>query len=220
MSIFGLPRTTMYWNQNTRVDMVANVMSRDRWEEIMSNLHCVDNGQQLAQNNSNRDKLIKIKPFNDDLKRKFQSIPKEQQLCVDEQIVPFKGLCSLKQYNQKKPRIVNDFEVYCGNIEPAVGLPVIGASSNIVLRLVECIPKKKTKTFCFSLTIGFFFSLPLFTILADMGICALGAIRTNRWPGLQVRLGAEMEKAGRGSTIEKATDVDGVEVRVIQWYDN
>ncbi|KAJ8880317.1 hypothetical protein PR048_016783 [Dryococelus australis] len=53
-----------------------------------------------------------------------------------------------------------------------------------------------------------------------MGNGALGTIRTNRFPGLQVPLDAEMKKTGRGSTIEKSTNVDGVEVRVIKWYDN
>ncbi|KAJ8877025.1 hypothetical protein PR048_021477 [Dryococelus australis] len=206
ISIFGLPRNRMYWNQNTRVDMVANVISRDRWEEIKSSLHCVDNGQQLAQTDPNRDKLFKTKPFIDDLKGKFQYIPKEQHLCVDEQIVPFKGMCSLKQYNPKST-----------NIEPDFGLSDIDASSKIVLRLVECIPKNQNFLLFFG---NWFSSLPLFTVLADMGIGTLGTITRNRFPGLQVPLGVEMKKTGRGSTIEKATDVDGVEVRVIKWYDN
>ncbi|KAJ8888804.1 hypothetical protein PR048_008296 [Dryococelus australis] len=201
MSIFGLPRSKMHWNQNTRVGMVANITSRDRWEEIKSNLHYVDNGQQLAQNDPNRDKLFKIRPF-------ITSIPKEQHLRVDEKIVPFKGMSSLKQYRPKKP---------CKNIEPAFGLPDIGASSNIVLRLDECIPKNQTFLLFFD---NWFSSLPLFTVLAGMGIGTLGTITTNRFPGLQVPLGAEMKKTGRGTTIEKATDIDGVEIRVIKWYDN
>ncbi|XP_046688212.1 piggyBac transposable element-derived protein 1-like [Homalodisca vitripennis] len=32
MSIYGLPRSRMYWNGNTRVKKVAHVMSRNRWE--------------------------------------------------------------------------------------------------------------------------------------------------------------------------------------------
>lgn len=53
-----------------------------------------------------------------------------------------------------------------------------------------------------------------------MGIGALGTIRTNRFPGLLVPTDAEMKKIGRGSMIEKGTEVDGVEVRVVKWFDN
>lgn len=62
MSVYDLPRSRMYWAQNTRIDKIANVMSRDRWEQIKSNLHCVDNTLMRPINDPNRDKLFKIRP--------------------------------------------------------------------------------------------------------------------------------------------------------------
>lgn len=43
MSVYDLPRARMYWANDTRIDKIANVMSRNRWEEIKSNIHCNDN---------------------------------------------------------------------------------------------------------------------------------------------------------------------------------
>jgi hypothetical protein len=34
MSVFGLPRARMYWADATRIDKIADIMSRNRWIEI------------------------------------------------------------------------------------------------------------------------------------------------------------------------------------------
>lgn len=34
MSIFGLPRSRMFWATESRIAQVADILSRDRWEEI------------------------------------------------------------------------------------------------------------------------------------------------------------------------------------------
>ena len=73
-------------------------MSRERWEDIKSNLHLVDNT--VIDSN---DKLGKIKPLVDHLRKEFQTIPMKEHLSVDEQMVPFKGASSMKQYLPKKP---------------------------------------------------------------------------------------------------------------------
>ena len=50
------------------------------------------------------DKLYKIRPIIDTLKSHFQlSVPTEN-LCIDEQMVPFRGRSRLKQYNPQKPK--------------------------------------------------------------------------------------------------------------------
>lgn len=78
----------------------------------------------------------------------------DEYLCVDEQIVPFKGKHPMKQYNPKKPKrwgykifvlsdnrgLVNNFEMYTGKILPCRDFPDIGASGNIVLSLSNIIP--------------------------------------------------------------------------------
>lgn len=231
MSIFGLPRSRMYWAKNTQVEKVSSVMSRDRWEEIKRNLHCNDNTAQVAPGDPNRDKLFKVRPLIDSLQVKFRELPKTQFLCVDEQIVPFKGRSGLKQYNPKKPNkwgykifilcsskgLVHNFEVYTGSIQPLPGAPDLGASSNVVLRMTQDVPQNKGYLVFFD---NWFASLPLFTTLASVGIGALGTIRPNRFPGLELPADLEMKKKGRGYFVEKEVNVDGIEVRAMKWYDN
>lgn len=70
-------------------------------------------------------------------------------------LVPFKGKSSIKQYNPKKPKrwgckicvlsdsngVVYNFDIYSGPILPVDGMPDIGASGNIVLKLVSIVPQ-------------------------------------------------------------------------------
>lgn len=86
----------MYWSSACRVRQVADVMSRDRGEEIKHFIHFSEN---MA--NKNGDRLFKVRSLIDSLLPIFQALPQDQMLSVDEQIVPFKG--SLKQYIPKKP---------------------------------------------------------------------------------------------------------------------
>lgn len=233
MSVYDLHRTRLYWAKNTRIDKIANVMSRDRWEQIKSNLHCNDNTQMRPQNDPNKDRLFKIRPLVDSMQDKFRSIPKYEYLCVDEQIVPYKGKSSLKMYNPKKPKkwgfklfvlcdqngLVYDFDIYCGKIQPVLGFPDIGASSNIVLKLVETIPRDKNYKLFFD---NWFSSLQLFFELKAIGIESLGTIRSDRFPGLNFPVDSQMQKAlGRGGYIEKKHEnANSVEVRAVKWMDN
>lgn len=230
MSVYGLPRSRMYWASSTRVDKVADTMSRNRWVEIKNNLHCNDNAGYDSRDPS-RDRLYKIRPLVDHFQGKFRAIPKEQHLCVDEQIVPYKGTSRLRQYNPKKPKkwgykifalcdthgMVYDFEIYTGKINVVDGFPDIGASSNIVLKLAHTIPRQRNYLLFFD---NWFASLPLFIELYKLGIPALGTIRPNRFPGLECSSDKEMKTMGRGSFEEKSHMAGDVEVRAIKWFDN
>lgn len=128
MSIYSLPQSRMYWSRELRVEKVASVMSRDRWQTIKNSLHF--NNNDLLEVNAGKDRLFKIRPLTDNLLPKFQVLPKSQMLAVDEQTVPFKGRSSLKQYVPSKPHtwgynilvlcdvhgLVYDFSIYTGDI--------------------------------------------------------------------------------------------------------
>ena len=82
------------------MDVASSVMSRNRFEAIKKNFHLVDN----SENTNREDKMFKVRPMIDHLRMKFNEIPMEkQELCVDEQIVPFKGRSQVKQYIPNKP---------------------------------------------------------------------------------------------------------------------
>ena len=82
-----------------------------------------------------------------------------EHLCIDEQIIPFKGHSSLKQYVPKKPHkwgyklfvladhkgFVHDFFPYTGKINPVdnPNVPDLKPSANAVLQLFESIPSFK-----------------------------------------------------------------------------
>ena len=64
---------------------MSDVMTANRFEEIKQFLHFSDNSTSSA------DKLHKIRPFTEQLRTRFVSVPMEENLSVDEQMVPYKG---------------------------------------------------------------------------------------------------------------------------------
>ena len=99
MSVIKIMNTRLHWSKYAVSDKIPLIMPRKRWEDIKSNLHLVDNT--VIDSN---DKLGKIRPLVDHLRKEFQAIPMKEHLSVDEQMVPFKGASSMKQYLPKKPQ--------------------------------------------------------------------------------------------------------------------
>ncbi|KAJ8882060.1 hypothetical protein PR048_018548 [Dryococelus australis] len=86
MRIYSLPQRRHLWGRSTRVEKVADVVSRDS----KSNLHFNDNSQYPSVTDPDRDRLFKIRPVIHSLQVRFKQLPdKEEMLCIDEQIVPF-----------------------------------------------------------------------------------------------------------------------------------
>ena len=102
-------------------------------------------------------------------------------MCVDEQLVPFKGQSYMKQYIPSKPHkwgfkvfalcdtagIQYDFEVYTGKVFPIPGEPDLGPSSNIVLQLAKTIPNDMNHLLYFY---NWFTSVPLVNHLAKKNL--------------------------------------------------
>ncbi|KAH8038453.1 hypothetical protein HPB51_001568 [Rhipicephalus microplus] len=103
-----------------------------------------------------------------------------------------------------------------GNIRPVPGIPDLGACSNVVLELSRSIPENKNYLFFDN----WFTSIKLLVSLHQRVIPALGTARANRISGCRLPSDAEMKKDGRGSHMEREATVDGVEVRVVKWYDS
>ena len=232
MSLVALSSSRLYWSGKLNCPLVSQVMSRDRWEQIKSNLYFNDNSNYVAsKDDPNYDKLFKIRPLVTHLTNKFNEIPKPQRLCVDEQMIPFKGISSLKQYMPLKPvkwgykvhclcgedGIMYDFVIYKGKIEPLSDEPDLGASSNIVVNLARTILNDLNHLLYFD---RWFTSLPLQTHLASKGIYSLGTVNVNRLPGIAFASDKEFLQTGRGSYQEKSTVVDACEVHAVKWMDN
>ena len=100
-SVIKLPRSRMYRANETRICQVVDVVPRDRWEAVKASL-LFNNTKMPTTDDPKRDRLPKIRPIIDYLLPRFQGLPQDQMLCIDEQTVPLKGASSLKNYIPKK----------------------------------------------------------------------------------------------------------------------
>ena len=60
MSVVSMPSMKLYWQQSLRNDMVASVMKRDRFLQIIRNFHLNDNMEQPGKNSPDYDRLYKV----------------------------------------------------------------------------------------------------------------------------------------------------------------
>ncbi|CAK6970177.1 piggyBac transposable element-derived protein 2-like [Scomber scombrus] len=201
------PATRMFWSHSSRIAQVADVMPLARWEAIKKCLRFNDNSGQSTRDMPNYDELYKIRPLLDHILPKLKDLPMQETLCVDEQMVPFKG----------KNGIPHNLEVYVGKAVHPPELPDVGASGNVVLRLAEPIPKNKNFKVFFD---NWFTSVPLMLVLAQQGIHCVGMVHLNRLPGSSMVKDEDLKRSGRGSFQEKKACVGVTELYAVKWYDN
>lgn len=112
MGYHKLPSYKLYWNtsEDLNVRSISKAMSRDRFREILSNIH-VNNNANLP--NNNKDKLYKLRPMIDALNKIFpEAYRGTRELSVDESMIKFKGRSTIKQYNPMKP-IKRGYKLWC-----------------------------------------------------------------------------------------------------------
>ena len=167
MGIVKLPNRRMYWQSQTRIDLIADAMPVNRFAQILHVLHYNDNNLIPNANSQNYNKCYKVQPLLDHLREKFASVVvPETFLSVDEQVVPFKGASGLKRYLPKKTKkwgykfwalagmsgYVYHFEIdgEKGKSGPPAGFTApknVGESGFVVLRLCKDLQKNKHKFF-------------------------------------------------------------------------
>lgn len=89
-----------YWTTSFLLSTPAfgNIISQDRFLLLLRLLHFNDNLNQIKG-----DRLHKVRPIIESLKKKFKTIFKpNQKLYIDESIVEWKGRLSFKQYIPSK----------------------------------------------------------------------------------------------------------------------
>nr|CAH7726963.1 unnamed protein product [Callosobruchus chinensis] len=233
MSIIQLPQARNYWSPHLGHPRVSEVMTCNRWEEIKRFIHFNNNDNFIPSGTPGHDKLFKIRPLLDRLQEKLNEIPVEEHIAVDEQIIPTKARSTIKQYNPKKPHkwgfkvfvlsgisgFSYSFDIFAGsqsNIVP-VDAPDLGTSSNVVVKLIQRVPKHINHKFFFD---NWFTGVPLMVYLAKNGILPLGTVRLNRVPGCKMLSEKEFKKLGRGAWQEKTAIKDDVKLSLVCWYDN
>ncbi|KAL0147001.1 hypothetical protein M9458_057525 [Cirrhinus mrigala] len=178
MTYVKYPRIRMYWSSNSglRLPSIADAMSVDRFDEIKRYLHFVDNNSP-----ADGSKFFKVRPVLNVLEATFLAAVKpEEYHAVDEQIIPFKGKHSSKQYIPKKPKpwgfkvwvragtsgYMYRFELYQGASGGRGDVGELGMAAEVVVRLCSDIHNNGHKVFFDN----YFCSMPLLEKLREYGI--------------------------------------------------
>lgn len=227
MSCLKYPRIRMYWAKTTRVAAIADIMTRDRFFVIRSNLKVVVDDT-ITQNERKSDRFWKVRPIMEKVRQGCLQLPREKVVAVDEQMIPFTGICQMKQFVRGKPNpeglknfvcaapdgLVIDFELYQGKGTFAdETIKSLGVGPSAVVRLIRTL-FPGTHVYCDR----YFTTLPLLEYLYEQEVYCTGTIMKSRVPAA-VKLTSDkvMAKIGRG-TSEQIVRQDG-KIVVVQWYD-
>ena len=150
---------------------------------------------------------------------------------VDEQIIPFTGKLSIKQYIKGKPYpwgikivplcgqsgILYDFVLYQGTETelPENILKKHGFGATIVLHFSMNNLEKNGHVILFD---NFFSSYNLFEALSNMSLRTIGTLRINRFTKPPLISESELKKKGRGASYEISNAKDTV--GLVRWFDN
>lgn len=220
----SLPSRRMFWEQSDDVAnaAVSSIMSLNRFEEILRYLHFADN-----LNLPPGDKMAKVRPLFDMMNERYMKFwPVEQDVNVDESMIPYFGRHSAKQFIRGKP-IRFGFKVWCLNTrlgylvqcDPYQGKgsyldPQFGLGGSVVRYLMTKLPKLN---YCLYID-NYFTSLRLLDQLRRDQIAAVGTIRSNRVEKCPLKDISLMKKDERG-TLDYRTDVT-TGTTVVRWQDN
>lgn len=225
--IVKMPSYRMYWAEASRYPPISDTMARNRFDCLRTYIHFVDNGKLKQRTDPDYDKLFKIRPVLDAIRKNMATLEPEEHNSVDEIIIPFKGRSSIKQYIKNKPHkwgfkmfaragssgLLYDCEIYVGKGTTLVSS--LGISGDIVIRLCKNIPLHKNyKLYCDN----WFTSPQLFLELHSRGILPTGTVRNNRLPNCNFKGDKALKAEGRGSfdwRVESNSNLVGV-----KWFDN
>jgi len=191
MGTLKFPRVRMYWASGLMLTVVeASNMSHDRFFKLRSNWHFSNNLEKPADNN---DTFYKVRPLFDSIRQRCQSLEVEEEICVDEQMVPFTGTLNVKQYIKGKPHpwgvklfvlcgksgIAYDFLIYQGSrteLSPE-SMKRFGQGAAVVLHLCQRITLPFHRLFFDN----YFTTFNLLEVLLAKKILAAGTARVNRF---------------------------------------
>lgn len=227
MSNFGYPWIKMFWASETRVPIIAETMPREKYFSIRSNLKVVIDADVSNESKAN-DKLWKVRPVLDEVRKGCLMIPRPPHVSIDEQMIPFTGTTLLKQYVVGKPNpvglknfvlaspdgMVLDFSVYQGKntfpLEDNRGQFTVAESA--VVKLCETVPPGTCVYFD-----RWFTTEKLIVYLKSKGIYGTGTIMKNRLPKCEFTSDKEMSKMARG-TMEQFVRSDEI-MCATKWFD-
>ena len=222
-----LPRRPRYWehSEDAHNTTVSSLLSRNRFDEIMQNLHLADNS-----NLDKEDRLAKVRPLIDKLNEQcLANYLLEKSVSIDESMVPCFCFLGCKQYMRNKPvkfgykfwvaetpfGFAIQFYSYAGKDENNDSN--LGLGGSIVTNLTKKLPSQIGSNYHIIMD-NFFTSLNLLRIRKAKGIAATGTARINRLEYAPLRPIKEMEKLERGAS-DVVTDKNS-NLTLVRWKDN
>lgn len=100
MGTLKLSRLKTYWNQHLGISAINNTMSYGRFLQLRSTIHFVD---KTKVNSDCGDKLYLVRPLINCVLKRCREHIMEEELSIDEQMIPCKAHLSIKQYMRGKP---------------------------------------------------------------------------------------------------------------------
>lgn len=106
LGLLKKPDLEDYWSRKalTRTPFFGQYMSRDKFQNILSNFHVADDSQNPVRGQPGHNPLAKIQPFIDLISEAFKVAYKPAiDISVDEGCCPWKGRLHFRQFNPRKP---------------------------------------------------------------------------------------------------------------------
>lgn len=221
-----LPRERSYWSldDDLKVEIVTNCMSRNRYYSIKKYIHLANNA-----NLDLTDKLTKIRPLMILLNKNFIKWGVfHKNLSIDESMVRYYGRHSAKQFIRGKPvrfgyknwmlcsstGYCYQFDTYAGakNYPTVSNIPL---GSKVVLDLLTVIKCPSDHIIYFD---NYFTSHRLMNVLREKGFRATGTVRDNRTKNCPLKPPKEMKKEERGSFVSQYDEKN--RLLFVRWMDN
>ncbi|KAH6933232.1 hypothetical protein HPB50_013741 [Hyalomma asiaticum] len=154
MSCLGYPQMRLYWAGGTKVPAIADVLTRDRFFTLRSNFKVVNDLDFIEEDQKN-DRLWKVRPTLNEVQAACRKLPRTPSVCVDEQIILFTGVTTLKRYKPGKPHptglknfvltspsgLLLDFGIYQGKTFLKIGSsPDLGLRPNVGRVFAKTLP--------------------------------------------------------------------------------
>ena len=193
MGIIRLPRLELYWTTTHPFleTNIRNIFTKNRFLDILGNLHLNDSSKQAKVGEPGYDPLFKVRKFLDVLCPRFEyEYNVHEEVSIDEAMIPFKGRLGFKQYMKDKPTkwgikafvfadahngYVKRFQIYTGK-SSAVTANTLGLCSRVILELMDGLEHTHHKVYMDN----YYTSLTLFLALHRKGVNACGTAQTNR----------------------------------------